>query len=539
VPDQATFIKLFQIAVQRGGLRLKAFWFQAKASGISDEWFRAAISSLPRNVWESIMAQVNQSGPTLDTPPSTNVPQQQTPAIPGPNVPVVSARPPPTATPLVQTTPATQQAAKPSSSTEGMITLAAPRQTSGPYTVQLQYYAEHATKSALTAQAASVPTAPPGNIVPTQKTVGTPKRDVQAQADVRTPKDANKSTLARDILRSLGKIVPKGREMGSEPTDKANNHEGDQLHVANTSQPGAHVVSPKLLAAPPATSFVCAKSNFTPEPSAKPNAQSEPQHLASPIPSTAKSVLKEECRQAAVIEGPIMIDLTLEDSDDSVDGKVQKPEPTFPIRTSAVAPLQPVSPTNTTNHTPLLENLSLEEPRLDIAADGDNADVRMYSPPLSLATEENMESELLYPPLGGAQPVSPSFEPLPREASEHPLDGQLPLFLPSPPVSPTHTEPPGMGLEMINDEGKGRPSLKRRSVDVDEMEIDTELATSPRVRKRQKQQVYVLVPPAPLYVKNAIKKMKERVIGKDIDSDLEGVGEDEECMRAFLASADL
>lgn len=516
--------------LQRGGLQLKAFWFQAKASGISDEWFRAAINSLPRNVWESIVAQVNQSGPTLDTPPSANVPQQQTPTIPGPNVP--------TATPFVQTTPATQQAAKPSTSTDRRITLSAPGQTSGPYTVQLQYYAEHATKSALTAQAASIRTPPPGNIAPPQKTVATPKQDVpQVQADVRTPKDANKSTLARDILRSLGKMVPKAQEMGGEPTDKVNNHEGDQLPEVNTSQPDAHVVSPKPLAVLPATSFVCANSAL--EPPAKPNAQDEPQHVASQNSSTAKSVLKEECGQATVIEGPIMIDLTLDDSDDSVDGKGQEPERTFPIQTSAVTSSQPVSPTNTTNHIPLLENLSLEEPRVDIAADGDNADVRMYSPPLSLATEENMESELLYPPLGGAQPVLPSFEPLPREASEHPLDGQLPLFLPSPPVSPTHTEPPGSDLEMINDEGKGKPSLKRRSVDVDEMEIDTELATPPRVRKRPKQQVYVLVPPAPLYVKKAIKKTKERVIGKDIDPDLEGVGEDEECMRAFLASADL
>ena len=528
----------FTSFLQRGIIQLKAFWFQAKASGISDEWFRAAINSLPRGVWESVMVQANQSAPTLDAPAPTNVPQQRASTIPGPNVQVVSAQPPPTITPLVQMTAATQQAAKHSASTEGRVTVSTPGHTSGPYAAQLQYYAKHATKSALPAQVARVSTTPPGNIAATQKTVATPRRDVpQARADVRTPKDANKSTLARDILRSLGKIVPNAyQEIGGEPTD---NHEVDQLPEVNTSQPVSLMFSPKPPAVTPGTSVV--RANSPPIPSANSNVQVEPQHVAFPNPSIAKSVLKEECGRPSVIQGPIMIDLTLEDSDDSVDGKGQEPEPTFPIQTStsAATSSQPVSPSNTTNHTPLLENLSLEEPPVDFAADGDNADVRMYSPSLPLATEENMESELVYPPLGGAEPVSPSFEPLPREASEHPLDGQLPLFLPSPPVSPAHTEPPGTDLEMINDEGRGRPSFKRRSVNVDEMEIDTELVTPPRARKRRKLQVYVLVPPAPLYVKRAIKKTKEHTMGKDIDSDVEGVEEDEECMRAFLASADL
>ncbi|KAF8559138.1 hypothetical protein OG21DRAFT_882513 [Imleria badia] len=504
--DQATFIKLFQVAVQRGILQLKAFFLQARASGISDEWFRAAINSLPRGVWESIMAQDKQSG-TLDAPSSTNVPQQQVPTIPGRNAPVATAQPSPTAAPLIQTTPATQQVAKPSTSTDGRITVAAPGQTSGSYAVQLQYYAQQATKSALSARGANVSANPPGNIPPTNKALATPTRDLpQAQINVRTPKDANKSTLARDILRSLGKIVPKPcQEMGGEPTDKAKDREGDQLPEVNLAQPVSHTPSPKPPVVPPATSFVLANSPSIP--SAKPNVEAELQHVASPNPSTARSVSKAEREQAAVI-GPIMIDLTLEDESDDEKG----PESTFPIQTSASTATspQPVFPTNTntTNHTPLLENLSLEEP-VDVAADCDNADVRMYNPPLSLATEENMESELLYPLLGSAEPVSPSFEPLPREASEHPLD---------------ETD-----LEMINDEDNNIPSLKRHTVDAELL--------IPRIRKRRK--VYVLIPPAPLYVKKAIKKMKERAMGKDIDSDSDGVGEDEECMRAFLASTDI
>ncbi|KAH0839777.1 hypothetical protein J3R83DRAFT_720 [Lanmaoa asiatica] len=508
--DHAMFIQLFQTAVRSGTLEMKAFWFQAKASGISDEWLNAAINSLPRDVWQSAVARANQSRPTLHTPPSENAPHQQVLTIPGPNVPVISAPPPLTATPLVQKCPATQQSTKPSTSIEGRDTHSAPGQTSGSYAAQLQYYAEQATNSALSAQMASSSTTPQSDITPTQTTVGTPKRDVpqaQAQADVRTPRDANRSTLARDILRSLVRIVPKPhQEVRGKPTDKANNHEDDQLPEVTPSQPFPRVTSPKSSAVPPASSFVDASSPSVP--SAKPIVQEELQHITSPSPLTA---LKHG--QAAVIEGPIMIDLTLEDSDESVDGKGQ--DPTFPMQTSASAATssQLVPPTNTINHTPLLESLSLEELPSDVAANGDNADVRMYSPSLPFTAKENMDSEVLCPPLGSTESVSPSFEQLPREASEHPLDGQLPLFLPSPPISPAPTEPPETDLEMTNDEGESRPSLKRSS-DVDEMEIDTGFVTPPHVRKRGKQQVYVLIPQAPLYVKKAIKNMKERATGE-------------------------
>lgn len=496
-------------------------------SGISDEWFGTAIRSLPRDAWESVMAQINQARLTPDITSTANAPQQQVPTIPSPNAPIVSARPPPTASPLIPSTPTIQQGVKPSTSIEEGTTLSASGQASGQYAVQLQYYAEQATKSA---QMASISTPLPGNITPTQKTVATPTRDVSlTQVNTRTPKDANKSTLARDILHSLGKTAPKpSQETGGNLTEKANNHDDDQLPEVNAPQSDSQTTYPKRPAVPPTTG----PADLPLTPSAKSNVEAE-SHVTS-NPSIAKSVSDEKGGQATM-EGTIMIDLTLEDSDESVDGKGQEPAPTFPIRTSASAATSshPVSPTNTTNHTPLLESLSLEE-RVDITADGDNADVRMYSPPLSLADEEHMESGLLYPSLGNAEPVSPSFEPLPREVNEHPLDGQLPLFLPSPPLSPAHTEPPETDLEMTNDEGQS--SLKRHSVD--EIEIDAESLT-PHVRKRRKWQVYVLIPSAPLYVRKAIKKMKERAVGKDVGSDLEGEGEDEECMRAFLASTGL
>lgn len=479
------------------------------------------------------MAQANQSGLAHNAPPPESVPQQQVSTIPSPSVAMASAPSPLTAITLV---PTTQQVTKPGPiPTEGRAIHPASGQTSSPYTAQLQYYAEQATKSLLsTPQVASISTTPPANIATTQTTVAIPERDVpQAQANVRTPRDANKSTLARDILRSL-RIAPKPhQETGGTPTETGNNREGDQLLPEVTrSQPASRVASPK----PPAVSLLATGFVNSGSPSihfAKPNAQDEPERVASPSPSRAKLVGEEAHGQAAVIEGPIMcmIDLTLEDSGESVDGSGQ--DPTFLMQTAASAATssRPVSLTNTTNHTPLLKKLSLEEPPVA-------ADVHMYSPPLSLATEENMDPKHLCLPPGSAELVS-SIEQLPREADEHPLDSQLPLFLPSPPVSPVPTEPPETDLDMINDEGESRPSLKRRSVDVDVMGIGTGLVTPPRVRKRRKQQVYVLIPPAPLYVKKAIKKMKKHAIGEGIDSDLEWVGEDEECMAASLAFADL
>lgn len=512
---------------------MKAFWFQAKASGIADEWLQVAIKSIPRNVWQSVAAQADQSGPGPDVPPQTNVPQRQV-TISSPNVPVVNTPPPITATPVVQIAPATQQAIKPSISTEESIT-SAPRQTSESYAAQLQYYAAQAMKPVLTTQVASVSKSLSGNTTSTQTMVATPERDVpEVQANAMTPKDANKSTLARDILRALGKILENPlQEVGGEPVDhQINKHEGYQ---------------PPEVAPSPLTSYPAAKPPAVPltansvdvdslsTSSAKPNVRDEPQRAAPQPQSVAKAVSKEEHGRPAVAEGPIMIDLTSEDSDESIDGKGQ--EPAFLMRSSASAavPSQPVSPTNTTKHTPLFENLSLEEPPIDVAEISANADVRMYSPPLSLPVEENMDSEPSYPP-GNAEPVLPSFGPSPSEPNEHPLDGQLPLFLPSPPVSPAPTGPPATDPELITDEGKSRPSLKRCSVEVDKAEVDTKMVTPPCVRKRRKQ-VYVLIPPAPLYVKKA--KMKERAMAEGVESDLEGVGQDEERMRAFLASVDL
>ncbi|KAF9238807.1 hypothetical protein BU15DRAFT_47312 [Melanogaster broomeanus] len=63
---------------------------------------------------------------------------------------------------------------------------------------------------------------------------------------------------------------------------------------------------------------------------------------------------------------------------------------------------------------------------------------------------------------------------------------------------------------LIIDDDMGKPSLKRRSIEIDGMEDGTESLSPPRTRKRRKQQVYVLVPPPPPAVKQTIERMKMR-----------------------------
>ncbi|KAG9317318.1 hypothetical protein JVU11DRAFT_1516 [Chiua virens] len=511
--DQAMFNKYFQNAVERGGAYLKSFWSQAKVAGIRDEWFMAAIATVPRNVWETVLAQINQSGPTSNTMPVANAPQQQLSTAVGTNAP---AAPEPSST-TMQAMPITQETGKSSSSAEAVTSHSGARQTSGPYAAQLQYYADQATRSILT-QAADIPTQLPVNVTPTRTALATPQRGLpQVHAHVRTPKDANQLTLARDILRSLGKTVPElCQVMGGEPVEKANDQGSGQLPEVAPTQSVTSTAFPKPPAIPLAISTDVASSPSIPV--ANPSIGEELQGVASPGPSGARPGMKEE---RGVINGPIMIDLTLDGSDISENGKAQETA----SGGVADAPSRPASPTNTTNHTPLLENLTLKEPPVDVTADADNVDVHMSSPPLSLLAEENIESELVYPPPGGVASVSPSFEPIPREASARPSDGHFPLFLPSPPVSPVHTEPPETDLEMIDD-GEGGPSRKRRSMDVDEIKADTGLVTLPRNRKRRKRQVYVLIPPAPLYVKKA--RTRGRALAVGMGSDLEGVGQDGE-----------
>ncbi|KAF9226759.1 hypothetical protein BS17DRAFT_696468 [Gyrodon lividus] len=92
------------------------------------------------------------------------------------------------------------------------------------------------------------------------------------------------------------------------------------------------------------------------------------------------------------------------------------------------------------------------------------------------------------------------------------------------------TEPPVSDHDVIIEDDENNWSLKRRSVEVDSMEVGAESVSPPRARKRRRQQVYVLVPPPPPLVKKIIEKMKmkEREMAEAMVSGSEIEEEDDE-----------
>ncbi|KIJ69848.1 hypothetical protein HYDPIDRAFT_77493 [Hydnomerulius pinastri MD-312] len=150
----------------------------------------------------------------------------------------------------------------------------------------------------------------------------------------------------------------------------------------------------------------------------------------------------------------------------------------------------------------------------------------MESPPPSFSgavDDVERQLELSYPEPEAVVLTPTSLKAPSQEASEGASSSKLPLFLPSPSISPVvsdhspATGPPETDDEVIIVEDNVKPSLKRRSTEVESMAGDASISP-PRVRKRRKQQVYVLVPPPPSPVQKIIErmKMKERAIADDL-----------------------
>jgi hypothetical protein len=408
----------------------------------------------------------------------------------------------------------------------------------------MKFYADEATRMALAAQGVKIPTTQPGTTPPVPTT---PERDPsRTNVNPRTPLQADKKRLARDILRSLGRAVPKlDPNNAGQPMNEANKQRDENEKAAVQSRSEAVPLeavplkvpsvsskpsTPAAISVPATSSSVLGTAPVSPAKLSVPKAELVPPKQSQPASVTA--------------EAPITIDLTPDDSDESVDQ--QGPNPTFPIRTAAAFVMsRPASPINITTHTPQLESLSLAETHVEAEIGTPDVDVRMESPPLAPGgVVEDFEVELVYPAPG----ISGSSHAPSREASEHASSSRLPLFLPSPPSSPvlSHhslaTEPPGSENDVIIIGGnETKPPLKRRSMDVDGMEDSAVSVSPPRVKKRRKQQVYVLAPPPPPAVKKIIEKMKmrERAMAEETVSGSEIGEEDEERMRAFLAFADL
>ncbi|KAF8842680.1 hypothetical protein BDN67DRAFT_326581 [Paxillus ammoniavirescens] len=382
--SKAAFIEGFQRCVQLGPGPVKDFCNKACAAGITREWLEAAIETIPRPIWQSLLAQIRQTGnPDSQSQPVASEPT--TSAISTPIAPVVSKLPLPSTNPPVETTNAGVQGER--ITVPLGITHSVQGQPMIPYAMaaHTKFYADEATRMALAAQGVKIPTTQPGTTPPVPTT---PDRDPsRTNVNPRTPLQADKKRLARDILRSLGRAIPKlGPNNAGQPMNEANVQQDEHEKAAVQSRSEAVPLetvplkvpsvsskpsTPAAISVPATSSSVLGAAPVSPTKLLVPKTELVPPKQGQPTSVTA--------------EAPITIDLTLDDSDESVDQ--QGPKPTFPIRTPAAFVMsRPASPINTvtTTHTPQLESLSLAETHVEAEIGAPDVDVRMESPPLAL-----------------------------------------------------------------------------------------------------------------------------------------------------------
>lgn len=263
-----------------------------------------------------------------------------------------------------------------------------------------------------------------------------------------------------------------------------------------------------------------------------------------PLSEQVEPVLPED-QVAPSIDGPMVIDLTLDETDAEESGFATPPQ-----ESSHVSPRSPSSlqqDRRQSTPTPQFQSLSLEEQRVEPHAQMD--DVRMATRSPSAPELEDI------PPRdddgAAAEPVvaQESFRtPSPIE-EQNAANDRLPLFLPSPPGSPlpgwTVLQPRPdtdedeiVVLDILEPASSSPASRKRRSVGHDTIDVDEDSSVS-REKKRRKKHAYVLVPSPPPYAKSYMERWKrrERAASADVDTVSASTNEDadSERMRAFLA----
>jgi len=248
-----------------------------------------------------------------------------------------------------------------------------------------------------------------------------------------------------------------------------------------------------------------------------------------------------EVQVAATIDGPMVIDLTLDEMDSERSDFAAPPQ-----ERSHVFPRSPSGPQHgrrQSTPTPQFGSLSLEEQHVEPHAAME--DVRM-------ATRSPSAAEFIPPVEDDGPAVEPveaqeSFRvPSPME-EQHAANDRLPLFLPSPPGSPLPewtVLPPRPDTDeddvvlLLDNTSSSPASRKRRSVERDVIDVDEDPLVS-REKKRRKKHVYVLVPSPPPYAKSFMERWKrrERAATTDVDTVSASTNEDagSERMRAFLA----
>lgn len=308
----------------------------------------------------------------------------------------------------------------------------------------------------------------------------TPQRREQSGAApvARTPQQADRSRLAKDILRSLGINPPPVTTEEEEADEEAGVSRGNLPATAEHRQ-GALSVEP-LHEAP---QEISPPSNVLMEQEQQPQTQ------------TPQSLIKE------AIADEIIID--------------DEPSTTTPEKDTA----SPESPLPATTLCPASASMDQEELARGVDGMSIATDVHRSEP----SREDGaINSPISFPDLdeplppvlehAGISSPAPSFREQSREQSEDNRSGALPLFLPSLSASPAPSDHSGVPLPPETDDEvlivesvqRGGSHSKSR-VDPFEDHAQTSLRS---VKRKKGQRVYVLVPPPPPELRRAIKKRK-------------------------------
>jgi hypothetical protein len=355
---------------------------------------------------------------------------------------------------------------------------------------------------ALVPRGIPVSTGAPGTIVIPPATP--PRREQSGAAPVaRTPQQADRSRLAKDILRSLGIKPPPAT---AEEADKEVGVSPGNVPVTAEHQhetPSSRDLSVPLHETPQEISFLQPPSNFLMEQEQQPQTQ------------TPQSPIKE-----AIADDTIM-----DDEPSSITPEKDTASPEFPLPATTLCPA-PVSMDQ--------EELARGVDGMSIATDVHRSEYSREDGPI--------DSPISFPDLDGTPPPvlepagisspAPSFREQSREQSEDNKNEAVPLFLPSLSASPAPSDHSGVPLPPETDDEvlivesilRGGSLSKRRVDSLDEDHVQTSLRS---VKRKKGQRVYVLVPPPPPELRRAIKKRKLEDQG--IVSGLE----EEECTSLF------
>lgn len=300
---------------------------------------------------------------------------------------------------------------------------------------------------------------------------GTPPRGEQGGAAPvpRTPQQADRSRLAKDILRSLGINPPSAEEVDKEAG-----------------------VSPRNL---PVTAGQQQQTPLSRDLSAEPLREA-PQEISLLQPSS-NVIMEQEQNQTP--QSPIKEAITgdiIRDDDPSTT--IPEKEDTafleFPLPVTTLCPAS--APTDQEGLARKVDGISTatdmhhsEPSRQDVPIDS----------PISFPDLDDPLPHVLEP--AAISSPAPSFREQSREQSEENRSGALPLFLPSLSASPVPSDHSGVPLPPETDD----EVLIVESIVRDGLLSKTSLRS---VKRKKGQRVYVLVPPPPPELRRAIKRRK-------------------------------